>query len=87
MKNYCLIIERVEDNEEIFIPVEKAKLNQIVWYKNGNGNWYRGIVVRELEEVRMPAVPPPNNYRMAVTVDCGDLVLLLDENQLFKLHT
>ena len=87
MKNYCLIIERAEDNEEIFIPVEKAKLNQIVWYKNGNGNWYRGIVVRELEEVRMPAVPPPNNYRMAVTVDCGDLVLLLDENQLFKLHT
>jgi hypothetical protein len=84
---YCLIIKNANENEKIFIPIQKAKLNQIVWYKNGNGNWYRGIVVRELEEVRMPAVPPPNNYRMAVTVDCGDLVLLLNENQLFELHT
>jgi hypothetical protein len=85
--DYCLIIKNANENEKIFIPIQKAKLNQIVWYKNGNGNWYRGIVVRELEEVRMPAVPPPNNYRMAVTVDCGDLVILLNENQLFELHT
>jgi len=85
--DYCLIIKNANENENIFIPLEKARLNQIVWYKNGNGNWYRGIIVRELEEVRMPAVPPPNNYRMAVTVDCGDLVLLLNENQLFELHT
>ena len=85
--DYCLIIKNANENENIFIPVQKAKLNQIVWYKNGNGNWYRGVVVRELEEVRMPAVPPPNNYRMAVTVDCGDLTLLLNENQLFELHT
>ena len=85
--DYCLIIKNANENENIFIPLEKARLNQIVWYKNGNDNWYRGIIVRELEEVRMPAVPPPNNYRMAVTVDCGDLVLLLNENQLFELHT
>lgn len=87
MKDYCLIIKRAEDNENIFIPIQKAKLNQVVWYENPNGNWYRGRVVRELEKVIMPLVPPPNNYRMAVTVDCGDLVLLLDENQLFELHT
>jgi hypothetical protein len=87
MKDYCLIIKRAEDNENIFSPIQKAKLNQVVWYENPNGNWYRGRVVRELEKVIMPLVPPPNNYRMAVTVDCGDLVLLLDENQLFELHT
>lgn len=87
MKNYCLIIKNADEKEDIFLPIEKAKLNQTVWYKNGNGNWYRGTVVRELERVIMPAVPPPNNYRMAVTVDCGDLVLLLDENQLFELQT
>lgn len=86
MKNYCLIIKNVDDREDIFLPVKKAKLNQRVWYKNGNGNWYMGTVVRELEWVIMSAVPPPNNYRIAVTVDCGDLVLLLDENELFEFN-
>lgn len=85
MKKYCLIIGNISENEEILKPIEKAILGQIVWYKNGNGNWYRGTVVRELEEVIMPAVPPPYNYRMAVTVDCGDLVLLLNVDELFEL--
>ena len=87
MKDYCLIIKNADDKEDVFLPVQKAKLNQTVWYKNGNGNWYRGKVVKELEKVVMPAVPPPNNERMAVTVDFGDLVLLLNEEQLFELQT
>jgi hypothetical protein len=70
--------------KDIFLPIEKANLNQTVFYKNGNANWHVGKVIRELEQVKMTAVPPPNNYRMAVTVDFGDLILLLDENQLFK---
>ena len=87
MKDYCLIIKNADDSENVFVPVKTAKLSQIVWYKNGNGSWYRGTVVKELEKVLMPAVPPPNNERMAVTVDCGDLVLLLNEDQLFELQT
>ena len=87
MSDYCLIIKNASKKEEVFKPIKKAKLGKTVWYKNGNGNWYRGIVVKELEKVVMPLVPPPNNERMAVTVDCGDLVLLLNEDQLFELQT
>lgn len=81
--DYCLIIK--DTKEEIFTPVKIAELGKKVWYKNGNGNWYKGTVVRELQKVVMPAVPPPNNERMAITVDYGDLVLLQNQKDLFEL--
>ena len=85
MKKYCLIINNVKEGEEVFKPITDAKLGETVWYQNGNGNWYRGTVVRELEMVKMPLVSPPNDEKLAITVDIGDIVLLLDKNQLFEL--
>ena len=61
---------------------EPAKKGDKVCYKNTNGNWYTGVVTDELEKVTLPIVPPPNNTRMAVTVDYGDISLFQDESEL-----
>ena len=81
--DYCLIIKNAK--EEIFTPLKNANFGKKVWYKNENGNWYKGTIVKELEKVVMPLVPPPNNERMAITVDYGDLTLLQKEEDLFEL--
>lgn len=87
MEKYCLIINNVKKGEPIFTKVKNATLGKNVWYKNSNGNWYRGTIVRELEKVVMPFVPPPNNSRMAITIDCGDITILKNKNELFELQS
>lgn len=69
--------------EEFLTPIVDVKVGVEVVYKNGNGNWYKGVILKDISMVKMLLVPPPHNYRSGITVDYGDVKLIQDKEELF----
>lgn len=63
-----------------FTPVSNVKIGDKVCYRNGNGNWYQGVV--EKSEDSHPCLLAPRNKR-GVIVNYGEISLIQNVKDLF----
>ena len=63
------------------MPISEIKIGEKVCYKNGNGNWYEGIV-KEKEGEHQCLLSP--RKKEGVIVDYGDMSLIQDVAELFR---
>lgn len=70
----------ISSKNKSFTPVSKINIGDKVCYKNGNGNWYKGVVVSEEDEHQCLLAP---RKKKGVIVDYGDISLIQSVKDLF----
>lgn len=70
----------ISSKNKSFTPVSKINIGDTVCYKNGNGNWYKGIVTNEEGEHQCLLSP---SKKRGVIVDYGDMSLIQNTKNLF----
>ena len=74
----------ISSKNKAFTPVSVVSIGDSVCYKNGNGNWYKGVVKSEEGEHQCLLAPRKKN---GVMVDYGDIVLIQNIKELFTYKT
>lgn len=79
-----IVMTYLSSRNKIFTPVSKINIGDIVCYKNGNGNWYKGVVTLEEDEHQCMLAP---RTKRGVIVDYGDISLIQEMKDLFMYET
>jgi hypothetical protein len=74
----------ISSRNKSFTPVSEINIGDTVCYKNGNGNWYQGVIKSEEGEHQCLLSP---RKKKGVIVDYGDISLIQSVKDLFTYET